>query len=367
MAKAPPKLSGLIKDGHFKAPVEPGSLPPFHPAVPSTESTQATVATKSEEQDRSSVGATEEVKTAPPGLQQVHSTDQGSYTSIDPQLIDPNPFAPRQIYPDEVVLRRAEELRIEQREAIHVIPNPDAQGRYIIADGWTRVLSCVKYAARPTLRAEIHLDLSVQEAAWFGYAQNEQREQHCDFDRAMFFEKLIAEGSPISDVIARSNISKTVMTMYRAFGKLPSEVIEIIKGKPQKFSYRAAYELGRISESAGARKTVAVALKFNDEDQPIRWLVNQTQAVLHPSPHKVSGSLKHIRYSNGYYKQKGESFEMSVQVQPERMEQFSAALEALLDTVAIKASPDSAGIAPISDSPGDEQADGQAGTRSRTP
>ena len=258
----------------------------------------------------------------------------GEIIEIPVDLIDPNPFAPREIYTSEMILLRADNLRTQkQHDPIHVIPNPDAPGRYIIADGWTRTLACKTHGVFPTLKAIVHTGLTAEEAAWFGFESNEGREQHCDFDRAMFFEKLIAEGQSPTDVAERAKLSRSQMSMYRAFGKLPSEIIELIKARPAKFGHRVAYELSRIYEFSGVRKAVAIAAKYSDEDHPHRWLINQVQAILHPSGRKQGQALKHIRYSNGYYKQSSDEFELAIKVSPEKRESFAAALEALLNTV----------------------------------
>ena len=269
---------------------------------------------------------------APPGVRARPSA--GEIIELPVDLIDPNPFAPREIYTPEMIWLRADNLRTQkQHDPIHVIPNPDAPGRYIIADGWTRTLACKTHGVFPTLKAIVHTGLTAEEAAWFGFESNEGREQHCDFDRAMFFEKLIAEGQSPTDVAERAKLSRSQMSMYRAFGKLPSEIIELIKARPAKFGHRVAYELSRIYEFSGVRKAVAIAAKYSDEDHPHRWLINQVQAILHPSGRKQGQAVKHIRYSNGYYKQSSEEFELAIKVAPEKRESFAAALEALLNTV----------------------------------
>lgn len=323
--KSPPKLSGLLKMGIIGSP----SVESFLPDIKAGE---AAPLVKSEQQ--AAPGSSQEpIASTPPQSEQ--------FCLIPIERIEANPIAPREIYTPEMLLRRADELRTQgQHDAIHVIPHPDRPGYFIIADGWTRVQACRIHKALPALKAEVHHGLSVQEAAWFGYEQNEGREQHCDFDRASFYEKLIAEGISLAEVARRANVSKTLMTMYRSYAKLPDEILQFVKDKPHKIGARAAYELNRIYEAQGARKAISVAAKFCDEDQTYRWLVNQTQSVLHPSSHKAASALKHIRYANGFYKQKSDAFELSIQVPAEKRESFAAALEALLNTVAIEAPPE---------------------------
>jgi ParB family chromosome partitioning protein len=259
----------------------------------------------------------------------------GELIDLSIDLIDPNPLAPREIYTQQMILERADNLRSQgQHDAIHVTPNPNASGRYIICDGWTRVLACREHKALPSLLARVHHDLTPEQSAWFGYEQNEGRQQQCDFDRAMFFEKIIAAGESAAEVSRRAKLSKTLMSFYRAYGKLPDEVLDYVRQDPAKFSANAAYQLAKLHDQCGTRKTVALAAKYAAEDQPVRWLVNQVQAYLSPSVHTATSASKQVRYSNGYYKQKDDKFEVAITVQPERRAEFAAALESLLNTVA---------------------------------
>ena len=79
-----------------------------------------------------------------------------------------------------------------------------------------------------------------------------------------------------------------------------------------------------------------MATKFAEEDQTVRWLSTQVQAATHPKQHKVVPPTKHIKYSNGYYKQREDAFELSIEVEADKREAFAQALEALLETVAVK-------------------------------
>ena len=186
-----------------------------------------------------------------------------------------------------------------------------------------------------TLLAEIHTDLSMQESAWFGYEQNEGRSQHCDLDRAMFYEKLIAAGETAAEIARRAKLSKTMMSFYRAYGKLPEDVLEIIRLHPGKFGATEAYQLAKLYDKAGIRKTVSLANKYASEDQTQRWLTNQVQALLNPNAQKAKTAGKTIRYANGVYKQRGDSFELVITVSAEQREAFAQGLEELLEIAAI--------------------------------
>ncbi|MCD2514395.1 ParB/RepB/Spo0J family partition protein [Comamonas endophytica] len=321
MGKAPPKLSGLIKSGSVVPAV------PLHalPDLPAARSAQAREADASEGESA-----------APAVVGERH------LQQISLELIDPNPLAPREVYTPEMILQRAENLRTQgQHDPIHVIPHPDVPGRFIICDGWTRVQACREHKVFASLLAEIHLDLSLEESAWFGYEQNECRQQHCDFDRAMFYEKLIVAGESASDIARRAKLSKTLMSFYRAYARLPEDLLELVRQHPEKFGANAAYQLLKVHEKCGQRRAVSLANKFAAEDQPLRWLSNQAQALLNPSGAKSASPSKQIKYSNGYYKQRGDVFEVSIAVPDHKRLAFATALENLLDTVAVVLAPES--------------------------
>lgn len=256
---------------------------------------------------------------------------------ISVDLIDPNPLAPRQIYTQQMISDRADDLRDQgQNDPIHVIPNPNVEGRFIICDGWTRVQACVRHKVLGSLLAEVHSDMSLVESAWLGYNQNECRTLHCDYDRAVFYERLIQAGETAAEIARRRKHSKTQMSFYKAFIELPDSVLEFVKADKDKFSATVAYQLLKLFRQCGERKTVALAAKFAAEDQTVRWLTNQVQASLHPSAHRAPVSSTTMRYANGVYKQRGNDFELTISVEPQHREEFAQALQQLLDKVAIK-------------------------------
>lgn len=252
-------------------------------------------------------------------------------------LIDPNPLSPREVYTSEMIARRAEELRTQgQHDAIHVIPNPDANGRYIICDGWTRVQACRTHEVSDSLLAQVHHKLSLREAAWFGYEQNESRSEHFDLDKAIFYQKMIKDGETAADIARRAGISKTQMTFYGAYEKLPLEVMDIFREHPQKFSSVIAYELAKLYEKLGLEETLTLAQRFVDEKQSHRWLKREVKTLLNPPVEEVAPMTEGttVRYSNGIYKQQGGLFELKLEVLPEHREAFAKGLQELLQMAA---------------------------------
>jgi ParB family chromosome partitioning protein len=256
---------------------------------------------------------------------------------IDISLIDANQLAPREIYTPAMIQNMANALKVQgQHDPIHVLPNPDVSGRFIICDGWTRVLACIEHKVFNSLLAEVHTDLTLEQGAWFGYQQNEERHQHCDLDRAMFYEKLIATGESATEVARKAKISKTLMSYYRSYERLPDSIRELVKQYPDKFTANIAYQFARLNDKFGTRRSAGLAIKFAEEDHTRAWLLTQVEAFLSPTKHKPPPPTRQMRFSNGYYKQRGNTFEINVAVSDEQRDDFAEALEALLARVVEK-------------------------------
>lgn len=254
---------------------------------------------------------------------------------ISVDLIDPNPYAPRVVYTPEMILKIATGLREQgQNDAIHVIPNTEQAGRYIIADGWTRVQACRIHKVADHLWAQVHHGMTPMQAGVFGYRQNETRNSHTDYDRAMFFERLIESGMSPSEVADAYGITRQMIHLYRAFAKLPEELREVVRSHPQHFGPVAANELLKLANRAGVNRAVTTAMQFVEEDRSVRWLVSRVHALTEARKDKGPALVKQVRYANGYFKQRGDRIELSIEVPPELRDEFAAEVEALLAKVA---------------------------------
>lgn len=261
--------------------------------------------------------------------------DAGTYVSIDVGLIDENPLAPREAYPPAMIAQRAEELRAQgQHDPIHIMPNPDRPGRYLIADGWTRVQACRDHGVAASLFAVVHYDLSVQAAAWFGYEQNECRQQHTDLDRAFFYAKLIAAGESAAEVARRAKVSKSLMTFYSAFTRLPEALLDIIRMHPERFGSLVAYHLAKLCDQLGQDAAEKLALQFVKGEHPQAWLISHVTAMLNPTT-RGAAPVRHVRYTTGYFKELGDTVSMSIRIaEPDKRAEFSRLLEQWLNTLA---------------------------------
>ena len=249
------------------------------------------------------------------------------------ELIDENPYAPREVYSPEVLRERAESLRTNgQYEVIHIIPHPDHSGRFMIADGWTRVTACRTHEVGDSLAAQVHHDMSPMQAAWLGYNQNESRAQHCDLDRAFFFDKMYSQGLTQLEIAKRTGISQTQLSFYTAFRKLPEETLQIIRMQPERFPAYIAQNLAKVARKVSEDKASSLASIFTTNGQSVNWLINQCALLLDQEPRSPLKQKvgKVFRYSNGVLRQKGVKFDLSLEIAEDEQADFTKALDELL-------------------------------------
>lgn len=318
MARIPPKLSGLVKSGAVVAATPVQDLADFSAPV-ATGKTGILLGAQS-------VGAGSAADRQSPAAHAVQ------YLAVD--LIDPNPLAPRAVYTPEMIQARADDLRTQgQHDPIHVTPNPARPGRYIICDGWTRVQACLVHGTFKTLRAEIHPGLTDVDSAIFGYQQNEGRKQHCDLDRAMFFEKLKATGLSAVQISTLTGIPENRLSMYKALALLPAIVVQQIEKAPELFGYNAGAQLARLcpanagAHDAGVVKAARIAEAFAAGDKTFKWLKAQVETFLAHKPRTVLKTGANFRYPQGFLRGRGDTVQLELRMdKPERQ---AALLEAL--------------------------------------
>jgi ParB family chromosome partitioning protein len=223
--------------------------------------------------------------TAPPSSEMSQPTSgapeikphEGDYIVIDARLVDQNRYPPRQLYHDDAIKIIADSIRDNgQRDAIHVMPHPDKPGRFIVGDGWTRVQAIRSYSINEyKILARIHQGTSEREISWLGFDQNEQRSEQTDYDRAMFFISQKANGAQWDEIAEKSGISKSRMSHFAAYEKLPAQLSYLVKMNTAKLSARAAYFLSQAVANHGEEVAERLAQRFVDEDRPQSWLESQ--------------------------------------------------------------------------------------------
>lgn len=263
-----------------------------------------------------------------------HSVD---LVLLDARLIEQNSHPPRQIHTEEAIKELADSIRKDgQRDAIHVIPHPEKPGRYIIGDGWTRVQAICAYDINnTTVLTRIHQEMSEEEVAWLGYAQNEERKQHTDYDRAVFFSGWMKSGMQGKEIAERTGISPTLLSFYAAFNKLPPEALVLVKNNTDKVSATAAHLLYRILELSDEAHLMRTLHAFIEQDKPRTWLKdvleklpNQSKAATttrQPQPRKTM--FRKDFANNGVYKQRSDGrIELTLTVEADKIEQFNSGL-----------------------------------------
>lgn len=288
-----------------------------------------------------------------PRPEHIHNQDlQGrDLRVIALDLIDPNPFAPRIIYTPEMLLERAESIRqYGQHDPIHVIPNPNAEGRFIIGDGWTRVQGCIQHKVNDALFAEVHHNKTAQEISWHGYQQNESHAKGTDIDKAMFYMRHINTGVEQKAIAAQAGISASLMTFYKALANLPPELMELVQQYPTRFSAYVGNQLSRALKHLGLTDALKVAVHYASSDASQSWLVNHIQSLIDAKqnkPTKPSGKL--IRYPNGKFTERDGVFDLQLKIEDAaKQAAFAAELEALISRFIDKSADPDAGDAAAS-------------------
>lgn len=324
MARIPPKLSGLVKSGAVVATEPVQCLADFQSSATAG---KAGILLRAQAQD---LGYSAAVDLQPPAANSVQ------FIAVD--LIDPNPLAPRTVYTPEMIQARADDLRTQgQHDPIHVTPNLDKPGRYIICDGWTRVQACLVHGTLKTLRAEIHPDLTGVDSALFGYQQNEGRQQHCDLDRAMFFEKLKATGLSAVQVSTLTGIPENRLSMYKALASLPVLVLQQIEKSPELFGYNAGAQLARLcpanaaDSDPGVVKAARIAEAFAAGDKTFKWLKAQVESYLAHKPRSVLRTGANFRFPEGFLRGRGDTVQLELRIEtPERQSSLLEELRSFL-------------------------------------
>lgn len=241
-----------------------------------------------------------------------------TFLMIPIDRLEANKWPPRSVYSEEVLKSRALSLQqIGQQSPIHVIPHPDAPGRFIVGDGWTRVQACLHYGVRDALLAQVHLDKSEQEVAWMGYATNDEQHQCTEFDRALFYQALVLEGVSHEEIAQRSGRSRSTVTRCLAFARLTDEVKDIVRQAPQQFGLHHANLLLQCITAGHLRPAARLAQQVLDEQRPLWWLRLEVDRLLKPKakpdPIKLRTRVRKT-FANGRYEDNGKRFVLDLSV-----------------------------------------------------
>ncbi|EHL24798.1 parB-like partition protein [Acidovorax sp. NO-1] len=253
---------------------------------------------------------------------------------IDVFDVDENAYPPRTQYNDTAIMEIANSIHENgQRDAIHVIPNPSKPGRFIIGDGWTRVQAIrARDLQDRKVKAVIHYDLTEQQAAWLGYAENEERRGHSDYDRALFFKKFRDNGWTWDQIAHETGIPIGTLYQYSAYDNLDVDLVDFAKRHPEKVTVNAISHFKRLTELKDRDYAVEVCRHFVDEDETFRWLKQKVE-IASEAAGKKSGRKKsqvnfQRRFPNGHFRLRTDGqVEITGTISPERLEEFNALIE----------------------------------------
>ena len=285
------------------------------------------------------------------------SPSDRSYLQLDARLIDQNAHPPRLTYIDDAIKEIADSIsKNGQRDAIHVIPHPKKPGRYIIGDGWTRVLAIRSYGINNgTVLAAVHKNLTESEASWLGMLQNDERSQLTDFDRGMYFANWLDDGMTIDDIANRVKMSRTRVGEFVVIRNLPMEIKEHARRTPKKMSASVFAIISSILNKSSEDKAIAICNKYIAGDHTHAWLRKQASEISENSRKKSANSVQYQRrYGQGHYRQRASGqVELNVVIPDTSLvTQFNADLEELLKKYLPQETADANGTAegPDSDS-----------------
>ena len=315
----PPMLLPMIGEGRGSTPRHPGNADDFSDAHEQPSQHEALAAASIQDVDDGPVKG------------------DVAYQAvwIDAFSIDENQHPPRQQYSDSAILDLAASINEKgQREAIHVIPNPKKPGRYIVGDGWTRVQAIrAKDLQDLKVKAVIHHDLSEVDVAWFGYWQNEERNEQTDFDRAVFYNRMRDEGLTWEQLSIKTGLPVGTLSTYASYAKLDPDILDFAKRYPKKITVNVVAQLVRMNDARGLDATLILCRTFIENDETMRWLREKVQvATEHKRTERKSSSVKfQRRYASGMFRQRTDgSIEVSGRIPQDKLEEFNAAMDRLL-------------------------------------
>jgi ParB family chromosome partitioning protein len=223
-----------------------------------------------------------------------------------------------------------------QRDAIHVIPHPTRPGRFIVGDGWTRVQAIrAKNIQGLRVKAIVHNFMSEEEAAWLGYAENEERQAHTDFDRAMFFKKFRNMGWTWERISEATHIPIGTLHPYGYYDSLDVDLLDYAKRFPVKVTVNAVSMLKRLTDLKGTEYALSICKSFIEEDQTFRWLKDKVEAAKESASQRGSRKKSQVnfqrRYASGSFRLRTDGqVEISGTIPPEKLEEFNADMDKFL-------------------------------------
>ncbi len=213
------------------------------------------------------------------------------YLSID--RLSEYSYNPRWVYLDEAVLEMAESIRAHGiLNPIHVSPDPDREGWFMVLAGRTRIRAIRQYLSDleeyQKVPAIIHLGKSQKELAMLAYMENDARTTQFPVDIGLYFQKLLEDGifATQAELAGAMRITTAKVVRLLSFGRLHPTILEVIKKAPNRFSHIIAYLLLRAQTEYGHENAEILAKRYLKEEWSARRLEHEVEKM-EPSMHKT--------------------------------------------------------------------------------
>jgi len=228
---------------------------------------------------------------APPEMAATQSTQPltvafqagDSETEIPLALVDPSPYQPRLVFDEDTIQDLKESIR-ENGQINAIIVRRKQDGRYELVGGERRCHALTRLH-RTTVRAVVK-ELSDSEAALWALADNEAREDLCDYERGkkyrqMLESKLVADQQDLAAKIGRN---KNHVSRCLAFFRLPQEIMPQLDGRPGFLSARAADEFAaHMKHPDLVIDAIDKVLNGSEVVNALNWLKGQIKARENPA------------------------------------------------------------------------------------
>jgi len=166
-------------------------------------------------------------------------------------LVDDNPENSRDSYPEDEIGELAELIRQQgQLEPAHAMPNPGAEGRWILLSGHKRKRSLMR-AGKRVIRLIPTQYVEGIERYKLSLAYNTHTRETA-YDNARSWSKLLEAGhvKTYDELAERLGISKSLLSKTLAFNKLPEAALARVREHPRKFGATAGQLLAQLAQTA---------------------------------------------------------------------------------------------------------------------
>ncbi len=182
-----------------------------------------------------------------------------SIVTLEAGLIDPSPFVDRLEHDEDALNLLIASIEAEgQRLPVLVRPHPGKDGRYQLAYGHRRLLAlcALNLKVRAFIRPLSDADLILEQGA-----ENGGREALTWIERALFAEKMEAQGHPPKTIWTTLGVDRSGLSRMRAVvGSIPPNLIRAI-GRADGIGQPRWQELADAFKADGAKRRGSLAIQ----------------------------------------------------------------------------------------------------------